>query len=416
MADTEGLFREQAIVSRMLRNDGHPRLVTPPGSALLSSLLLVTLVLVAVFLGTSHYARKTTVTGYLEMNQATKRVHVARNGTIDALFVKVGEPVKKGQALASISVATTLDRDDRAAMLAEYDSQLASIAQRIAVLHDEIHIREEQVAHRTEALQQSILHIRRMLQIQADKVDQLQQTHDAARPLFESGHLSRLEWGRFRESLLSARQQREQLESDEAQQQDELLQLGIEFKQVRSSNDSQVLALQQEASRVKQSRQSLEAEATTALHASIDGTVSTLLVQPGDSVSQREAILSITPADNELTAKLLVPSSAVGFINPGQPVNLLYDAFPYQQFGTFKGRLSYVSSHALMPGDGPAETRTREPYFEAIATVQQPFVLAYGERVALRPGMSLKADILLERRSLVQWLLEPLLVMKGRSL
>ncbi|MFT6437607.1 MAG: membrane fusion protein, partial [Candidatus Azotimanducaceae bacterium] len=42
-------------------------------------------------------------------------------------------------------------------------------------------------------------------------------------------------------------------------------------------------------------------------------------------------------------------------------------------------------------------------------------ISAYGKAVALKEGMSLKADIVLDRRSLLEWLFEPLLINKGRS-
>jgi len=55
-----------------------------------------------------------------------------------------------------------------------------------------------------------------------------------------------------------------------------------------------------------------------------------------------------------------------------------------------------------------------EPYYRATAILDHQSVRAFGQDLALRPGMKLEADIVLEERSLLAWLLEPLLI-SGRQ-
>jgi hypothetical protein len=45
-----------------------------------------------------------------------------------------------------------------------------------------------------------------------------------------------------------------------------------------------------------------------------------------------------------LQAEIYIPSRAIGFVKPGQEVRLLYDAFPYQRFGAYRGRVVAASS------------------------------------------------------------------------
>ena len=40
--------------------------------------------------------------------------------------------------------------------------------------------------------------------------------------------------------------------------------------------------------------------------------------------------------------------------------------------------------------------------------------VAYGEPVALQPGMQLEADVLIEQRRLIEWVLDPLFTLTGR--
>ena len=50
-----------------------------------------------------------------------------------------------------------------------------------------------------------------------------------------------------------------------------------------------------------------------------------------------------------------------------------------------------------------------EPAYKVTAQLDRPDIEAYGRRITLQPDMLLKADIILERRSLLQWLFGPLL-------
>jgi membrane fusion protein len=50
--------------------------------------------------------------------------------------------------------------------------------------------------------------------------------------------------------------------------------------------------------------------------------------------------VEIVPNDSVLQAELFVPTRAIGLVQPGHEVRILYEAFPYQQFGTYSGKVS----------------------------------------------------------------------------
>jgi len=109
-----------------------------------------------------------------------------------------------------------------------------------------------------------------------------------------------------------------------------------------------------------------------------------------------------------LQAELFVPSRAIGFVKPGQPVRILYDAFPYQHFGTYRGEIVDVSQTILTGTDAGAPFKLSEPAYRVVASLERSDIDADGKRIALQPDMLLKADIILERRSLMSWLTRPL--------
>jgi membrane fusion protein len=53
--------------------------------------------------------------------------------------------------------------------------------------------------------------------------------------------------------------------------------------------------------------------------------------------------------------------------------------------------------------------------YRARVELEREYVQAFGERVALRPGMSFTAEIVIEQRSMLEWLFEPLYALGGRS-
>ncbi len=408
------LFLEQAARYRASRGDGRPRVVSPPGLGIICAGLVVALGVAMFFLGTGEYARKATVAGVLETKDAVKRVYVPRSGIVKDVLATPGQAVKAGTVLVRFETAASVDLTEKARALAGFDEQLTAIDSQLGQLDIQRDNELARLASEVATLREKSRRHATVVQLQQQRVDELQHIQDAARPLFEDGKLSRLEWGRFSDAVLSARQSHAGLLAEQAAQIEQLAQLGLAAGHANANFNQQIAVLAQQSTDLRQRRHNLLAEEQFTVQAPVDGTVSALLVQAGQQVVSSQAVLTVIPGDATLYARLLIPSKAVGFLAPGQSVNLLYDAFPHQQFGSFAATVTDVSDHAMLPQE-EVGIRSREPFFLARAGLSSQFVEAYGERVPLRSGMSLKADVVLERRTLIAWLFEPLLVMKGRS-
>ena len=105
----------------------------------------------------------------------------------------------------------------------------------------------------------------------------------------------------------------------------------------------------------------------------------------------------------------------MGFVNEGQEVRLLYDAFPYQQFGSYLGTVTAVSGTIIAPNEAIVPFDLREPTYRVSVALNRLEVDAFGKSVRLQPGMMLQANFVLERRSFLDWLLEPLRAVGRRS-
>jgi membrane fusion protein len=147
-----------------------------------------------------------------------------------------------------------------------------------------------------------------------------------------------------------------------------------------------------------------------------DGVVSAIPVRPGQRVEMGERIAAVGNASAELTALLEVPSKAIGLIEAGQRVVLKYDAFPFQSFGVRYGRVVRVEQASIEVGtdDPEADKKGLERHFLVEVRPDDSTILAYGRERPLRVGMTLSADVEVERRNLLSWFLSPLVTLKGR--
>ena len=148
--------------------------------------------------------------------------------------------------------------------------------------------------------------------------------------------------------------------------------------------------------------------------APITGRVTGLQAKIGTSAAVGKSLLSIIPEDSSLEVVLLLPSSAIGFVEPGQDLRLMYDSFPYQQFGTQAAQLVSISEAPISARELHSPFEVGGPVYIARAKLASDTIRVLGEQRRLTSGMSLSADIILERRSLLDWLLEPLYSVRGQ--
>jgi membrane fusion protein len=200
------------------------------------------------------------------------------------------------------------------------------------------------------------------------------------------------------ETVLALRQQLSELEQRRAAAGHELSQLRLRTAELDA--ESRRITLQSAATLAELERGAAEAQTQgeILLAAPVAGRVSALNVLPGRSVAAAEELATMVQSD-ALEVILLVPSTAVGSLRPGQTVVLRYDAFPYQRYGVGRGTVTDIAA-TVAPSTGDGSTAPTYRVRVTLARNGAPF--------ALRPDMSLSASIVLERRSLLDWLLAPL--------
>ncbi len=143
----------------------------------------------------------------------------------------------------------------------------------------------------------------------------------------------------------------------------------------------------------------------------VDGVLSSQVVKAGQSIRAGQLLMSVLPGDGRLEAELLVPGAAIGAMAPGDTVQLRYAAFPYQQYGHQAGMVVSIGKAALAEAELLQLTGTVKaggPFYRVTVELAQQSWPVTGAATTLKPGMRLDADLLGERRRVIEWVLEPL--------
>ena len=132
------------------------------------------------------------------------------------------------------------------------------------------------------------------------------------------------------------------------------------------------------------------------------------------------AMVIVTDPTQPLRAELRIPSRRRGFVREGQTVRLKFDAFPYARFGSYEARIDSISrttvaapsppgapAAAAGAGNGGTPPDAGDEY---VAWVTLPgHTFRYGsQRFDILPGMQASASVVVERRTIAEWVLEPL--------
>ncbi len=366
---------------------------------------------ITVFLFFAQYARKETVTGYLAPASGTARVFAAQHGIVSTIYVEQGQRVEEGQPLLAVRTSriAASGEDVDAAILDTLVRQKESLDQQIVAEERRTASERERLTAQTRSLEAELGHLGAQIAIQRERIHVLERLAESGARLSSRGLVSELEQRRREEALLEQRQALNSLDLQVTVRRGQLTETRFNLEQLPFVQAEKIQLLRNELSMAEQRTAEVNGRRAYIIRAPISGRVSSLQASVGQPADPQRLQLQIVPADSPLQAELFIPTRAIGFVEVGQDVRILYDAFPYQHFGTYRGRIVKVSQTILTSSDVAAPVTPREPAYKATVALERPDIDAYGKRMPLQPDMLLRADVILERRTLVHWILNPLL-------
>ena len=135
----------------------------------------------------------------------------------------------------------------------------------------------------------------------------------------------------------------------------------------------------------------------------VDGVVQDLKFRTIGGVIPPGAILmNVVPLDGKMQAEVRVSPTDIGFVKKGQTARLKIGTFDFMRYGTIEGTVAMVSSYSTLD-----EKQT--PYFKVIISIPQNYV-GNDQAKVIDPGMTVQADILTDRQSVLRYLLRPIFI------
>jgi hemolysin D len=140
-------------------------------------------------------------------------------------------------------------------------------------------------------------------------------------------------------------------------------------------------------------------EKLTTLTAPVAGVVQQLAAHTsGGVVTEAQVLMVIVPGDASVTAEVTLENKDVGFVNPGQEVEIKLETFPFTRYGTVHGVVDRVTADAV-------NDEKRGALFPATVTLKQDVIDVDGKKIRLGPGMNVTAEIKTGKRRVIEYLL-----------
>ena len=330
-------------------------------------------------------------------------VRASRDGIVTGVHAVSGATVAAGDTLFRLKSDPV---GDRSAELATLRSQ-ARAADESRVLAEREYatarMGDEEAARglesRLAALEGTITGRERQLAIARTLAERYEQGS-------RSGAIGAMESGRARLEAESLAEQLEQARTERTSSASALRQLRHESEARRVRHLELVRRLHADREQASLRAGALERELSFSagneltVPAPCAGTVLRVSINtPGALVKDGDTLAEVACAGGALVGELTVPASGVAYLKAGQGVKLLYDAFPYQRYGVRQGRVRWV---------GPAGVASRDGGFRALIDVDSTSVRVQGTPRPLLAGMGGRADVVVGRRTLASYAVEPI--------
>jgi adhesin transport system membrane fusion protein len=345
--------------------------------------------------------------------------------TIAELLVRSGQSVKRGQLLArldnpesrSIEAETEALQARSARLQAEGSGTSASLGGEEAELSA---VRRQALSSRVAALRASAEQRRREGAEAAATINSLsrslalaQENVDRLAPLAAKNIVPQTELANAQREVVdlqgriaAAREQQGRAMAAVSEANSQASEASFSFRQEALNEASQVnqkIAVNEQSLRGA-SGQSGRLE----IRSPVDGVVNDVQVTTiGGFVQAGEKVMEVVPMGDKLLVETRVKPSDIAFIKVGDRALVKVTAYDFSTYGGLEGKVVRVSADSIY------DEAERQAYFIVIVETQKSYLMAAGRRLPITPGMMTDTQIITGRKSVLSYLLKP--VLKARS-
>lgn len=412
------LFRPESEEARAGAWLGRVLLARPLSFTLLAWVALAMTLAMGAYFIFGDYTRKARVQGALAPVEGVVRIVAQQPGRVEALAIAEGRDVRRDELLLKVvdTRASGSINDVGEAIAARLAERRKALARQRDFMLAASMAEREGLAQRRFGLARELEQVEREMARQESRGVLAARSAERLLALETRGFVSMSALERERDAALEHEARLEAMRRTHMALDRERRAVDHDIASTLARAQSQLAALDLQGAAIDQERIERELQYGVSIVAPAPGTVATVLVEPGQTVAAGTTLATLIPQGAPLEAHLYAPSRSMGFVRAGQEVLLRYTSFPHQKFGSQNGRIVAISRNAMPPGElgfTPVDG-SREPLYRIKVRLASQTIAAYGRAEALKAGMQVEADILLDRRRLIEWIFEPLISLSGR--
>ena len=386
-----------------------------------------------------------TATGKTVTGGRTKIIQPLEPAVVEAIYVKDGQRVKKGDLLIKLDTTTAnaeylkakealtanlLTKAHYAALLDALETGKNPAIEKIENIEEPRRLSEESVAiaqwqayvMKIETQKSLIMQKEAEITTINQQVRKLantsrliaQQAADYKR-LYEQNFMSKHAWMQKEQErieqqadLATQKSRLNELQAALKSQQQEMTSITAQFKSDaldrKRQAEENVQQYEQEAKKTRQREEIMN------LTAPVSGVVQQLAIHTvGGVVTEAQALMAIVPDEETIEVEGMVENKDIGFVKPGQAVVVKLETFPYTRYGYIEGEVESVSYDAV-------QDEQRGLIFPARIKLNKAHFMIEGAKVNLTSGMSVTAEIKTGKRRVMDYFLSPLKVYKDEGL
>lgn len=325
----------------------------------------------------------------------TQEIQSAGDGTIQNIFVKEGQKVKRGERLV------VLEKDKAQAGFDDSKSKVAALKAALVRLNAEVYgkplnfpaeVREypEYVSNQTELFKRRQQALNDTVSSLNDSLKLAEQELSLNEPLLASGDIGATEVIRLKRQVADLKGQ-------------------ISKERNKYFQDSQADMTKAEEDLASKSQELEDRKITlewTDILSPMDAIVKDIIITTrGARVRAGDIIMALVPWGDKLVVEAKLPPSDISFVRVGQVAAVKLDAYDYSIYGIFHGKVVYISPDALMEKTAQGEKQ----YFRVrIALDSTELIAKNGKKIEVTPGMTTQVDIVTGNRTVLQYLTKPI--------
>ena len=408
---TNTLFRSEVIEARRHRLAGSVTAAVPPSSRLYTTLIAALATVIVALLTFGSYASTASVRGIVSYDAGLARVSTSAPGDVREILVSPGRAVAAGAPL--VVVSTAQGTRGLSAQLDEITKQIAEIDRQIGLAGASSSTEATALRQQQQGLTEAVASMLRQQSIGKSQVALAEMGAARYGRLAKQGAGSQRQYDDARAALLMRQAEHEALAERLVDARSKIAAITLQLAQRGLDGDKARSLLVAQRAALASQREDIQRADHIVLAAPVAGEVTDISTEIGQHVGSEKSLVTIVPKNSRIEAWLYAPSTAIGFAQPGQKVRLRFDAYPYQKYGWGRGTVLAISRAAIDPANVDAAIRPAEPAFrirvriESMGSINVP-------KDALRPGMTISADVTLRRKPLWALLLGPVVGTLGR--